>query len=112
MSRAFHVTGELTDSQHLTLDVPVPLPNGKVRVAVEEFSGGAEAGETQLGVRDDDLPDTPEAIESWIRWYNGLEPVEFTDAERAAWDAARQEQKEFELAQWDKRSQRLEEHFR
>ena len=50
------------------------------------------------GIRDEGGSDTPEAIESWIRWYDTLEPLHFTPAERTAWEAARREQKEFELA--------------
>lgn len=34
MDRIYEVTGELTDSRHLTLDEPVPLSKGKVRVTV------------------------------------------------------------------------------
>src|SRR5262245_2303999 len=108
MSQAYHVTGELTDSQHVKLDEPVPLPAGKVRVVVEEF---AASNQGTVLMADDASSDTPEAIEAWIRWYDALEPVEFTEAERAAWQAARQEEKQFELDQWQKRSQRVEEHF-
>ena len=36
MSQVYHVTGELTDSQHVILDEPIPLPPGKVRVMVEQ----------------------------------------------------------------------------
>ena len=46
-----------------------------------------------------------------IRWYDALEPVQFTPEERAAWDTACREQKEFELAQWEKRSQMIEGQF-
>src|SRR5262245_59562809 len=109
MSQAYHVTGELTDSQHLRLDEPVPLPAGKVRVVVEEF---AASNTGAVLTADDASSDTPEAIEAWIRWFDALESVEFTEAERAARQAARQEEKQFELDQWQDRSRRLEEHFR
>ena len=112
MSQAYHVTGELTDSQHVKLDEPVPLPTGKVRLVVAEMANCSDLGESTLGLGDDELPDTPEGIEAWIRWYDQLEPLEFTDAERAAWSAAREEQKQLELAQWEEHSRRLEEHFR
>jgi hypothetical protein len=64
-----------------------------------------------LGLRDDEWPNTPEAIEAWIRWYDSLEPLEFAPSERAAWEAARQEDRQFELAQWENRSRSLEAHF-
>src|SRR5262249_23167571 len=97
MSQAYHVTGELTDGRHLKLDDPVPLPAGKVRVVVEEFAA-SNNGITVMA--EDASSDTPEAIQAWISWYDALEPVEFTVAERAAWQAARKEQKQIELAQW------------
>lgn len=37
MSQIYEVTGELTDPQHLTLDKPIPLEAGKVRVRLEEI---------------------------------------------------------------------------
>jgi hypothetical protein len=52
--------------------------------------------------------DSSEAIEAWLRWYDSIEPVDFTEEERAAWDASRQQQKELELAQWERRSRGLE----
>ena len=62
-------------------------------------------------VREEEVPDSPDVIEEWIRWYDALEPLEFTPEERAAWDAARREQREFELSQWKSRSRRIEERF-
>jgi hypothetical protein len=80
---------DLPDGTELTIPIPVPAES--------------------LGAQDSD--DTPEAAEAWIRWYDSLEPLEFTPAERAARDAARSEQKQLELALWEKRSQQIEEHF-
>lgn len=89
----------------IEVDKPIDLPDGtELTIAIPE-------GRTTLGIRDDEWSDTPEAIESWIRWYDSLEPLEFTPAERAAWKAALQEQKQHELAQWEERSRSLEEHF-
>jgi len=42
MSQAYQVTGELTDSRHVTLDESIPLPAGKVRVVVEELASAAK----------------------------------------------------------------------
>lgn len=84
---------------------PIDLPDGtELTIPIPDLPA-------TLGVRDDEWPDTPEAIEAWIRWYDSLEPLEFSSAERAARETARSEQKHYELAQWENRSQRVSEHF-
>jgi hypothetical protein len=86
----------------IEVDEPIDLPDGT------ELTIPLPSLPATLGIRAEEEAETPEAIEAWIRWYDALEPLEFTPAERAAWEAARQEQKDFELAQWEKRSKRLE----
>src|SRR5262245_23155339 len=66
---------------------------------------------TALGMREEDWSNSPEAIEAWLRWYDSLEPLDFTPQERAAWEAARRDQKAYELAQWENHSRRIEERF-
>lgn len=60
-------------------------------------------------------PDEPERsqreIEEWEKWYKALEPWVMSDAERAAWDAIREEDKKWELSQWETYSKRLENLF-
>ncbi len=89
----------------IEIDEPIDLPDGtELMIPIPD-------GHAPFGMGDDDDSDTPEAIEAWIRWYDSLEPVEFTPEERAAWDAARREQKEYELARWEERSEKIEKHF-
>jgi hypothetical protein len=88
----------------IEVDEPIDLPDGTELTIPIPVSPG-------LGIRDEDWSDSPEAIEAWIQWYDSLEPLEFTPQERAAWEAARREQKNFELAQWEKRSEQIEGHF-
>jgi hypothetical protein len=89
----------------IEVDEPIDLPDGT------ELTIPIPALPTTLGLRDEDGSDSPEAIENWIRWYDSLEPLAFTAEERAAWEAARREQRQHELAQWEKRSQVIEQHF-
>ena len=89
----------------IEVDEPIDLPDGT------ELTIPIPAPGDTPGMRDEDCCDTPEAIETWIRWYDSLEPLQFTQEERAAWEAARREQKQFELALWEERSQRIEGHF-
>jgi hypothetical protein len=89
----------------IEVDEPIDLPDGtELTIPIPDLA-------PTLGIRDDEWSDTPEAIEAWIRWYDSLEPLDFTPAERAAWKAALQEERQHELAQWEKRSQLIEEHF-
>jgi hypothetical protein len=89
----------------IEIDKPINLPDGtQLTIPIPDPS---EIPETT----DDDGFDTPEAVENWLRWYDALEPVEFTEKERAAWETARQEQKAFEIGQWEERSKRIEGRF-
>lgn len=51
-----------------------------------------------LGIREEDWPDTPEGIAAWLRWYDSLEPLEFTPEEEADIAAWRQQVKEDTIA--------------
>jgi len=84
---------------------PIDLPDGT------ELAIPIPMIPTVPGNGDQDGPDTPEAIAAWLRWYEALEPLSFTPEERAAWEAARCEQKQYELEQWERRSRLIEEHF-
>lgn len=84
---------------------PIDLPDGT------ELTIPVPSQPPALGIRDEDWSDSPDAIEAWIRWYDSLEPLEFTAEERAAWAAARKDDRAFEMAQWEKRSEQIEELF-
>jgi hypothetical protein len=64
-----------------------------------------------LGIREEHWSDASEGVEAWIRWYDSLEPLEFSPEERVAWEAACREEKQYELAQWGQRSRAIEAHF-
>jgi hypothetical protein len=55
-----------------------------------------------------DQSDAPEAVEAWLRWLDSLEPLEFSEDELAAWQAARKMDLHHELSDWDQRSKRIE----
>ncbi len=85
----------------VVLDNPADLPEGS-RVLVEPITE-----EEPLGIREEDWPDTPEAIAAWLRWYDSLEPIERTPEEEAEWQAARSAQKEREKAAFGERAEKL-----
>lgn len=86
-------------------DQQVDWPDG-CRVLIEPVPR-----EVTLGIREEDWPNTPEAIADWIKWYDSLEPLEMTPEELADWQAARKAQKEFEKAKFEERARRIEELF-
>lgn len=66
----------------ITLDAAADWPDG-CRVLIEPV-----AGPPGRGLAEEEWQDTPEAVAGWSRWYDSLEPLEFTpeeEAELAAW---------------------------
>ena len=92
------ITGNYRDG-HVILDEQADWPpDTKVRV---------EPVSESIGLRDDEWPNTPEAIEEWIKWYDSLEPF-LTPEEEAKWHAALEEQKEYEKAHFEEHARKLE----
>lgn len=82
-------------------DEPVDWPEGK-RVLV------APADPSQVtGMTDEEQPDDPETIARWIAEFDAIPPIQMTPEEEAQWQAARKAQKEFELATFFDRADRL-----
>lgn len=69
-------------------DQPVNLPDGtELRIPLPDSA-----------LEGDDWDNTPEGIEAWLKWYDSLEPLIFSDEERAALEVDRQARKEWESA--------------
>jgi hypothetical protein len=89
------------------------VKNGRVEVdAPPEWPDGTPV-RVELGLNgksedDDEGPETPEEIQAWLHWYHSLEPIVMTREEEAAWEADRQMQKEFDIANAAERDQRIE----
>ena len=82
MSHVHQVTGELTDNSHVTLDEPIPLAVGKVRLIIEEVPPEAKSDlatfERTLRQRQQahgHVPRTKEEIDAYL------------NAERDRWDS-------------------------
>jgi hypothetical protein len=73
MSQIYEVTGELTDSRHVTLDQPVALPPGKVRVIVEQVQSakpdlaGFEQTLRQRQAARGHVPPTKEEVDAYLK---------------------------------------------
>lgn len=55
-----------------------------------------------LGMREEDWSSTPEAVADWLKWYDSLEPLEFTAEEEAEMAAWRNKVKKFSIANMGK----------
>jgi hypothetical protein len=88
------------DGRIIPLD-PVDWPDG-TELLVEPVPDGQT-----IGIREEDWPTTPEAIEEWLRWYDSLEPLIFTPEEEAALEADRQARKEYEKAIFFEHAEKL-----
>ena len=75
---------------------PIDLPDGS-----EVVVSNPTASEDEL---EDDWDNTPEGIAEWLKWYDSLQPLTFTDDERAAWEADRKARKDWEFAHFDEHS--------
>jgi hypothetical protein len=82
----------------VVLTRPVDLPDG-TEVNVVPVNAGMPGEE--------DKPLTPEEIADWLKWYDSLQPLIFTDEERAAWEADRQARKKWEKAHFDEHAEQL-----
>ena len=94
--------------------IKATVRNGRVEVkAPVDWPEGTEvivqpvANEETFGIREEDWPESPQALAEWLQWYDTLEPLVFTEEERAAWEAARRQQKEFEKATFAERADQL-----
>ena len=76
-------------------DGPVDWPDG-ARLLVEPDP-----------VAEEESLDTPEAIADWLKWYDSLQPLIFTEEERAALEADRQARKEWEKAHFNEHAEKL-----
>lgn len=81
----------------VVLDGPVQWPEG-YRLLVEPDV----AQDVQIGVREEDWSNTPEAITAWLKWYDSLEPLLFTPEEEAEMAAWRRKVKEYTIANMHK----------
>ncbi len=89
------IKGKYENGQ-IVLNEPADWPEG-TEVVVEPVPQ-----EETIGIREEDWPDTPEAIAEWLRWYDSLEPLEFTPEEEADLAAWRQKVKDYTIANMGK----------
>lgn len=57
---------------------------------------------------EENWPTTPEGIQDWINWLDGLEPFLETEEEEKDFQRALEEQKAWELANWDAHVKKIE----
>lgn len=82
-------------------DEPVDWPEG-CRLSVEPVEDG-----DCIGMREEEWSNSPEAIADWLRWYESLEPLEFTTMEEEGMASWRQKLKEHTISKVDRRVEGL-----
>jgi hypothetical protein len=60
----------------------------------------------EVGVYEEDWPETPEQIEEWIARMDAIEPLILTAEDEARWEEAQREQKELARAKWDENAEK------
>jgi hypothetical protein len=68
--------------------------------------------EERIGISEDEQGDEPESIARWLAWVDQIQPLVMTPEEEAEWQKARAEHKEWELANWEAHSKKLEDLFK
>ena len=84
------ITGTVKDRQIL-VEVPDDWPEG-CEVVIEPMSPDLLVQRSKS-----DVPETPEEIEDWLRWFHALEPLEFTAEEETDLAGWRQKQKAYSI---------------
>ncbi|MSR60053.1 MAG: hypothetical protein EXS05_20845 [Planctomycetaceae bacterium] len=82
-------------------DGPVDWPDG-CRLVIDPEPYPSFVGMTEEEQRDD-----PESIARWIEAFDAIPPLEMTAEEEAAWQSARNAQREFDTATFDHRAESL-----
>ena|SRR5437016_143017 len=62
---------------------------------------------SQISDDDEGWDNSPAGIVAWLKWYDSLQPLIFTEQERAALESDRQARKEWEKAHFDERAEDL-----
>ena len=79
-------------NRQVLVEVPDDWPEG-CEVVIEPISADLLVERSKS-----DVPETPEEIEDWLRWYHALEPLEFTPEEEKDLAVWRQKMKEYSIA--------------
>jgi len=84
------------------LDAATSWPEGsRVRIELLPAADG-------LGMTEEEQGDDPESIARWLAEFEAIPPLQMTGEEEAAWQAARQAQRDYELARFEERGKRIE----
>ena len=88
------IEATIRDGQVVT-EVPLNLPDGTI-VKIQTPEEGVDIWEN-----------SPEGLKAWHAWFDSIEPVVFTPEEEAELAKYRAEQREWELAHFDERMDKL-----
>ena len=81
---------------------PIPFSNGTVLNVTPS---------SESDLTPDDFDNSPEAIQAWLDAFDKLEPLELTDADQKLIAEARRTDREWELAHFDERAEKLRKLF-
>lgn len=66
------------------------------------------APHTTLGLREEDWPMKPDEIATHLARMDQIQPLDMTPEEEGAWEAARKAQRDYDVLNFEQRSQRIE----
>jgi hypothetical protein len=93
-----HAISGIYEAGRVVLKTPVDWLEGtSVEVTL------VQPASNKIGMTEDDWRTDPESIAKWLKWYDSLEPLEFTPQEEADQAAWRQKVKEYDIAKSQRR---------
>ena len=63
------------ENGHVVFQEPIAWPEGRDLLVIDSPIIPTS------GLMDDERPESPEEIADWLKWYDSLEPLQFTPAE-------------------------------
>jgi hypothetical protein len=102
------IEGTVKNGQIIISD-RIDWPDG-TRVRIEPVPATSDSGETDpddLGMSEEAQGGDAESVARWLAEFDAIPPLQMTPEEEAEWQAARKAQKEFEMARFNERAEKL-----
>jgi hypothetical protein len=109
--QAMNAIKSIVKNGQINLCVPAEWPEGAevlIRLVPTPTEHGNHETDGLTGMTEEEQGDDRDSILRWLAEFDAIPPLQMTPAEEAAWQAARQSQRAFELATFNQRAEQLQ----